>query len=253
MPYTPIVAGAAAIVAPSGSAAPLTNQGETLASLTSELEAMLAGRTDVTPDRFALWINFGYIDLAASLELDELKASISFPSVVGQPFYKMGTELMATRSAAVVDPVTYGDLGGRPLEKTDLATYRRNRDLTDEPREYFRERNIIVLWPTPVAGRTIGLDFWLRPDKLVNEDDSPILGWEWHEAILLNARKKAFSALLEFDKAMAAENDFINLVRRKSDRAEQEDSDKTVGSSVPRSSRQVLRRHTRLRDDDGLR
>lgn len=253
MPYTPIVAATATVVPPSGSAAPLVNEGETLSTLTDELQAMLGGRADVTPERMAVWINFGYIDLAASLELDELKASMSFNLVAAQPFYKLSSEVMATRSAAVVDAVTYGDLGGRPLKKTDLPTYRRNSDLTDEPREYFRERNILVIWPTPRAVRTLGLDFWIRPDKLVNEDDSPLLGWEWHEAILLNARKKAFAALLEFDKAMAAENDFINLVRRKSDRAETEDSDKTVGSSVPRSNRQLIRRHSGLRDNDGLR
>jgi hypothetical protein len=247
MPYTPIVAATATVVPPSGSAVPLVNTGETLSTLTDELQAMLGGRADVTPERMALWLNFGYIDLAASLELDELKASMSFNLVANQPFYKLDMEVMATRSASVVDPVTYGDLGGRPLKKTDLPTYRRNSDLVEEPREYFRERNILVIWPT------LGLDFWIRPDKLVNEDDSPLLGWEWHEAILLNARKKAFAALLEFDKAMAAENDFINLVRRKSDRAETEDSDKTIGSSVPRSNRQLIRRHSRLRDDDGLR
>jgi hypothetical protein len=254
MPYIPIVAATATVVPPSGSAAPLVDVGETLGTLSDELQAMLAGRTDVGPERLALWINFGYIDLAASLELDELKGSMSFPLVAGQPFYKTSPEVMATRGAAIVDTVTYGDVGGRPLEKTDLPTYRRNRNLLEEPREYFRERNIIVVWPTPVAVRTMGLDFWIRPDKMVGETDSPILGWEWHEAILLNARKKAFSALLEFDKAMAAENDFVNLVRRKSDRAEQEDSGKTVLSSVPRTRNQVLRRNARNRDDDdGLR
>lgn len=249
MPYTAITRAGSAVVATSGAGAPLTNLGETLSTLRDELQAMLGGRTDVSPTRLDRFINFGYIDLASSLDIDDLKASMSFNLIVGQPFYNLPNEVMATRHAAVIDAVTYGQLGGRPMRKTDLDTYRRNSDLADEPREYFRERQILVLWPTPAAVRLLSLDFWIRPDKLVGEDDSPLLGWEWHEAILLNARKKAFAALLEFDKAMAAENDFVQLVRRKADRAETEDNSKTVGSSVPRSGRNLIR-SGRLRDRD---
>lgn len=241
MPYTVLSESAAAVIPSAGVGDPLTSAGETLLSLRTELLLLLGSRNDVSPERAGLWINFSYIDLASSLDLDDLKGSLGFDLVAGQELYLLPDEVMATRDAAVIDTVTYGELGGRPLTKTDLSAYRLHSVLSDEPREYFRERNLLVLWPTPKNIRTVALDFWIRPARLVDDTDSPILPYEWHEAILLNARKKGFAALLEFDKALAAENDFISLVRRKTDRDEREDKGRVVLSSVPRRRGQLTR------------
>lgn len=241
MPYKVLSETGATVIPATTLGNPLVSVGETLQSLRTELDRMLTGRDDVDTTRLNLWINWAYVDLASSLDIDDLKGSMGFNTVVGADLYKLPYEVMATRMAAVVDTVTYGSLGGIPLRKTDLNAWRMRSDQSDEPREYFRERNLLVLWPTPKAVRSIGLDFWIRPVKMVNDTDSPILPLEWHEAILLNARKKAFSALQEFEKAMVAENDFINLVRRKEDRDEREDDGRIVTSSVPRRKIDLLR------------
>lgn len=220
---------------------PLTSVGMTLLDLRSELRKMLGNRQDVDDPRLTLFVNEGYIDLAASLQLDDLTSGYGFQTVVGQALYGMPPAARATLGASVVDSVTYPEFGGLALNKTDLNEYRTLRDASDEPTRYFRQAGLMVLWPTPSAIRTVAVDFRIRPQALVADTDSPILAYEWHMAILLNARRWAFSALLEFDKAMAAENDIVTLIRKRSDTKAEEDENKVILSSVPRS-RRMLRR-----------
>ncbi len=244
MPYTALTEASATLITPGNLGTPLTSIGETLASLRAELILQLGNRADVTLERAALWINFAYRGLCASLELDDLKGSLTFELVTGQPLYKLPPEVFATRNLAVVDNVTYGDLGGRVLTKTDLTNYRMRPMLSEEPKEYFRERNLLVLWPTPSNVRTVSMDYWIRPDDLVNDTDSPILPVEWHETILMNARKKGYSALQDFEKSIVANNDLVDDVRGKEGRDEREDSNRVVLSSVPRRKGQLIRRST---------
>lgn len=247
MPYNVLTETGATVIAASTLGAPLNNIGETLLTFRNELIAMVGNRTDVTPDRVDRWTNYGYVDLASSLDLDDLKGSLGFNLVVDSYRYLLPAEVMATRgknALSVIDTVTYSDLGGLPLRKVDLDAYRMRSELKEEPKEFFRERNLLVVWPTPKAIRAMALDFWIRPTKMTLDNHSPILPYEWHEAILLNARKKAFTALLEFDKALAAENDLVSLVRRKQDRDELEDSGRIVLSSVPRHRGQLQRRRS---------
>jgi hypothetical protein len=230
--------------------APLTSEGVTLAEMRGQLNLMLGGRSDITNTTLDYWINAAYTDIASSLEIDELKASLAINLVVGKALYLLPKVVRAIRQVSVIDAVTYGDLGGRKLEKSDLAKYRRSSNRSDEPTEYFREKDLLVLWPTPVAVRVLSLDIWIRPDKMVNDEDSPILPFEWHEVILKNARSKAHSDLREFSRAAMAENDFVNLVRRKDSPDELEEDDKIIGSSVPRERRNLYRRNAHISRDD---
>lgn len=255
MPYVAIEESAATLITLGNLGAPFTSIGETLASLRQELILQLGSRTDVTPERARLWINYAYRALCASLEIDDLKASVSFSLTAGQPFYLLPRSVFSIRGIAVVDTQTYGDLGGKLLKKIDLDLYRMRSNLTEEPREYFRERNVLVFWPTPKNTRTVSLDFWIKPDDLVNDTDSPILPIEWHETILASARKKGYSALQDFEKADVAQNDFVDNVRTKEDREEREDEGRVILSSVPRRRGQLSRYPSRahlLGDDDDL-
>jgi hypothetical protein len=254
MPYIVLDSAVAAAAPVVTKGAPLVSVGETLASLRSELKKMLAGRTDVDLPRLNLWINFAYQDLASSLEIDDLKSAYGFPTVAGQPLYQVPAVVGSTRSAALIDPVNSPIYGGRPLMKTDVDNYYREENRSDYPQKYFREAGLIVLYPTPDQAYTVALNFWIRPANLVNETDSPILAYEWHEAILLMARAKAFSALLEFEAAQAAQNDYVNLIRRKVDRTQREDEGRIITSSVPRRRSQLTRnrRQSGMEPGDGL-
>jgi hypothetical protein len=213
----------------------------------------LGARPDVTNGILETWINDAYLDTCTSLEIDELKASLALNLVAGQPLYLLPPIVRAIREVAVIDAATYGSLGGRKLVQSDLARYRRNGTVSDEPREYFRENRMLVLWPTPKVSRTLSVDIWIRPQPLVGDNDSPIIPPEWHETIGLNARSKAHLDLREYERAAVAENAYVNNVRRKDDPESLEESDRVIGSSVPRSGRSIYRRPTRRNDPDALR
>lgn len=228
---------------------PLVSTGETLLSLRTELSLRLAGRPDVTTDRLNQWVNFAYIDVCSSLELEELESGFSFNTVIGQPFYKVPISVGSTLLAAIVDAVNYPIEGGLPLIKIDRDRYRREPLLADEPKAFFRQSGMIVLYPTPTAVRTVAVDFKIRPVKLTSDDHSPILPYEWHEAVLLLAKAKGHAALLEPDLAAVAENDWVNFTRRKVDTRAAEDTGKLASMSPVRSNRQ-LRRYGNVRITD---
>lgn len=239
MPYLVIDPAAAEPAPVLTVGAPHTSDGETLATMRSELFYQLGGRDDLTDDRLDKLINWAYLDLWTSLKLDESQSSYGFNTVPGQALYALPYQVRSTLGAAIVDQTSA--YGGVPLEKIDLTAYRRLEVASGPPRQFFRSDRVLVLYPTPDQIYPAIVDFRLRPAPLVADTDSPVLGHEWHETILLNARKKGFSALQEFDKAMPANNDFIDHVRRREDPSADEDTDRVVGSSVPRSARMLNR------------
>lgn len=252
MPYLAIDPNTAVVVPAGTLGEPLTDTGLTLAEMRGQLNLMLGARPDITNPTLDYWINAAYVDIASSLEIDELKGMLSFDLVSGNPFYRLPSVVRAIRMVSVVDTVSYGDLGGRKLTLSDLNAYRRASARSAEPAEYFREKDVLVLYPTPLNARTLVIDVWVRPADLTLDTDSPILPREWHEVILKNARSKAHSDLREFEQAAVAENDFVNLVRRKDSPDSLEESDKIIGSTVPRSRRQIFRRGSFFGDRDGL-
>lgn len=246
MPYIVLDDSAATAIPATSLGAPLTNSGETLLSMDTELDAMMGIRADITPTRRRLWINAAYIDFCSSIELEDLAGGLGFNLVVNQPIYKLPPEVGAIRGkfgVSAIDTATYGQVGGRPLEKKDLDYYRQHGDLVDEPKEFFKQRQLLVIWPTPANVRAMSVDFWITPQKLVNDTDSPFIPVEWHEAILLLARHKGFARVQNYDKAQQAENDFISFVRRRIARDEREDSGRLITSSVPRQRVQIWRRY----------
>jgi hypothetical protein len=253
MPYTLLDPATAEIVDGGSLGAPLTDEGMTLADLRGALNLALGNRTDVGNPQLDRWINYSYLDMASSLEVDDLKGGLPLNTVVGQALYLLPKSIAAIRKISVIDPVTYGELNGRELTPTDLNAYRRSPARTDEPTEFFRDNRLLVLYPTPATVRVLSLDVWIRPSKLVADSDSPILSEEWHEVLVKNATAKAYEDLREFGDAAPAINSFIGLVRRKEDREATEDDSRVVGSSVPRSRKDLYRRHRRQDDIDGLR
>lgn len=240
MPYNALdPTTATAIVAPT-LLAPYTNQGETLASMREELLLQLGGQGDIPPARLNKWINWAYLDLWTSLKLDEGRVGLSFDTIGGQGLYLLPYQFMSSLAVAVEDDKSI--YGGRPLEQTDLRSYRMYEDKDGNPTHFFRYGNILVLYPTPKGAQTIFLEFRGRPLKLVNDTDSPRIPDEWHESIILNARKKGFSGLMEFDKALPAENEYINSIRRRQDTEGNEDENQIIRSAVPRNGQMLVRK-----------
>jgi hypothetical protein len=248
MPYNLLSAAGAGTIDTGSVGMPVISPTNNLADMTNELHQMLARRNDVGQERLVRWINWGYINLARSVKMPELLGTALITTVVDQYQYVGSPVIASTRGASIVS--TSWD-GGRPLDKTDLIGYRSRPERSGLPDSYFRYNDIIVLHPTPDAEYEVFVDFRVRPLPLSADDHAPILGIEWIEAIVMNARRKAFGALLEFDKAALANNDYVDVVRGLRDTAIDEDEGRIVRSSVPKTRRQ-LRRKMRGRDYDAL-
>lgn len=248
MPYNSLdpAGAAAAPVITVGN--PLAAVGETLLSLKTELLLRLGSRSDIGAGRPEMWINFAYFDIVTSLEIDDMKGSYSFNTVAGTYLYKLPDAVFYTDAVSSTDETTYPDAGGLQYELIDLDRYRRlpattvgTQINTAQPLSYFRYAKMLVLYPTPSLVSPVAVDFLIRPGKLVADGDSPILAYEWHEAILLLARAKAHSALLEYDLAEIAHNEYINFVRRKLDKGAQEQKGTNAQVTPVRSRRQLNR------------
>lgn len=240
MPYL-VLDPAAAEAAPSTTLGePLTGTaGETLGSMRTELAAQFAGRTDVPEARLNKWINYAYADFASSVDIEAFEGSLAFTLVPGQPLYLLPPVVSYIRMVSVIDTVNYGERGGRPLEKWDKPKYRRSRDFTSEPYAFFREGQLLVVYPTPVVERVIVADFKLQPIWLADDAEQPIGGQEWHEGLITFARSKGFRALLQWDKAAVEKNEWTDFVRRKLDKRSGEDEGRIVTSSYPRNRREL--------------
>jgi len=245
MPFTILdpTAAAAAPVTTQGS--PLTSQGYTLDAFHKELQLLLQDRDDVDTPQLTSWINQSYTDVCTSIDLDELKGSIAITLVAGQALYRLPYVVSHVLGAAIVLPTTVNVNGGYPLDKGDLSSYRALMEESGDPEFFFRHGDMLVFWPTPDAARTVAVDFRLRPVWMTDLTHSPLLGLEWHEVILLGARYRGFSANLEWDKAVPAEQEYLRLLRRRTNREATEHEGRVVLSSVPRRLEDVRRRVVR--------
>ena len=147
------------------------------------------------------------------LTIKELFGSVALSLVADQPFYALPVQVAWIKRLGVSDATTYPVDEGRELEMIDEAQYRTLPVLTDEPTSYFRHRRMVVIWPTPLNARTAPLDFRVRPDDMTADTHSPLLPIEFHIPILLKARQRAWSALLNFKDAAVAQNDFVSEIR----------------------------------------
>lgn len=250
MPYTVLDPSTAAAAPVLTLGAPKTNYGKTLLALRTRLQRQLSNRDDLDATVFDELINDAYIDICSSLKLPELLGSYTFNTLVGQPLYMLPDSVEYIRHVSIVDSTLYAMYGGRPLEKIDLDAYRKEPVLQAEPMDFFRENEMLVLYPTPNSIKTISVDIKIEPQPLVADTDSPILPVAFHEVILKAARAKAYEETSEFDLAALADNAWIGLLRRKEDPLAEEETGRLVRSSVPRRSSDLFRARPLRRDTE---
>lgn len=212
---------------------PLSNTGRTLEAMRNTLDKRIGVRSDVDSDTIDNWLNEAYYDLCTAIKFPELRGSFSVSVVADQPLYNLPSHLVAVQMAALQLPSTVTADEGWPLDKRDLAYYRRLTVDTGEPRLYVLEGKVMVLYPTPRTARTLVVDGRFRPIKMTSASHSPVIPLEWHEGIELLARMKAHQYLEEWDKATMAENDFTGFVRRREEPEAADDEGKLILSSAP--------------------
>jgi hypothetical protein len=253
MPYISLDPGLAQPAPATDIGAPLTNEGETLASLRTELTKEII--RDIDPIRVNSWINTAYIHLAMMITTSEMNASLSLPTIVDQPLYLLPRSVAWIRQIPLDDPTLYPN-GGKNMTMTDLAGYRQLPDypstMTYAPRVWMRQGRLLAIWPKPATSAFISIDFRIRPDPLTLETHSPILPVEFHEPLLLRARYTAFRSLKMFNEAGIAQNDFVASLREIINTDAQELNGKPSAFFPAYELRASYRRNSsrRLRDHD---
>ena len=220
-------------------AAPKTNQGWNLERFKSELDMRLGIRTDVVETDLAQWINDAYVDLATSIDIPELRASYAFDLEADKYLYLLPSSVRASIGMEVVDTAGYPIAGGYPLQKFSLDWFRAQKLLSGDVQGYFIHNRMIVLYPTPSAVRTVGIEVLIRPDPMTDNEHSPIIPYEWHRGILYRAAEYGFSSLNQAMKADVAHNEYVNYVRMRENVYAAEDTGRIPIGSVPRSRRRL--------------
>lgn len=226
MPYEPISWDSAAAEPGTNVGVPNTDIGQTLADFREAVLLALGNRTDITENgtdytTVDKWINQGYRHVAGVIDIKELWGSVTFDLEADQPFYRVPESLIWIKKASLIDDTNYFDWGGRELDQIDLDTYRMLAE-SDEiqidganlpPTMYFRQGRVLVVYPTPADAYSLTVDFRVRPDKLVDTTDSPILPEEFHEVIELAAIWRARRGVRQYAEAKEAQNDMLAVLR----------------------------------------
>lgn len=217
---------------------PVHNKGKTLAGMQNRLRIELGNRTDLTPALLAEWINDSYRDLAASLELPELKRSLSFLTTAGEEGYVLPANVGVISAVSWQD--AEGDEGAK-LDKIDEDAYRKLPFESGVPKKFIHAQGALALWPVPDEVLTVVVDFRVKVVNLTEDTHSPIIDEEFHEAIYLGAKARGFDALKDFTSAQVMENRQIGSIRKKLDKRAQEDEGKTGQLRVVRRQQDLGR------------
>ena len=229
MPYLNLDQALAAAAPVITAGAPLVSTDKTLLDLRRELKLSLGNRGDY--DEIldgSRWINDAYLLITSGIKFEETKFGFVFPTVANQPFYLMPAAIQYATQISLADTADYPVHGGTPLERITDQIYRQLPD-TDRlgiPRAFFRFGRMLVIWPTPLAVYQLAVEGRVRPLKLVNDTDSPILPPEWHRALMVKAKSFAKEDLEEDDGAEKSQNSYVRMVREMgSPEAEEQNAD----------------------------
>jgi hypothetical protein len=233
--------------------------GKSLGGMRTTLVLELGNRTDLAAAGGLLdeKINDAYLDMYTSLDLPESVRSYSLTLVPGQALYLLPSTVDTVRAVSATDP-TDGTVGGA-IQKIDIFTYRKLPVRDDDPESWFREQNMLVFWPTPVAADIVSVDVRIKPAKLSSDTHYPILEDKWHEALLKGAKYRAWEALQNDTKSLTVQNEMVRLVQRRNDRTSGDQDEQYPSVRPIRSRRELMAMRSRPRKlepgdcDDGVR
>ena len=223
---------------------PLTSKGKTLSSIRERLVFELGHRTDVAQERWNEWINDAYIDMCASMDIAELKDSINIDTVPSVEFLALPDGLFTIRGVSVQEGPSLSE--GYGLIKMDVDMYRKSYLRTGAPTHYVREKDLLVLYPTPTGVYLITVDITIQPMPLVNDTDSPILPLALHEPLFYLAKQKSAEGLGMMSDAQIAGSKAGSLINRKRNPEAVERQNMPAGFRPAFSEQDLIRRERRF-------
>ena len=168
----------------------------TLRRFRDELNLSLGGNRQGSNERLDSWINLGYFEAANVTEYEGLKMSATASTVAGQASYSLPDDLMTIISVA--------DLSNkRRIVNLGLRNYHlKDREVEGPPRFYSRRKRVVYLWPTPDAVYDWEMYYLEEICPLEEVDDVTVLPQSFDALVLSLARKHAFQAIGDEQKAI---------------------------------------------------
>ena len=125
----------------------------------------------------------------------------------------------------------YNETSGYGLKLKDVRWYDRKRSTTEgRPYYYVIYAKQILLNSTPDAVYNLALRYRkkLVLPVLINPEDIPVVGEEWHEGIVLGATYRGARSL-NFPNAETWLNDWRNFIAGHSEQTTEEEEDADIG------------------------
>lgn len=236
-------ANTTAIVSPS-EAGPAASGWRTFLQLQTEVARRMGGRADLDTDALKLHINEAYVELCSLVDFLFLHASMSWTAETDEPLYALPSCVREVVSLQTIGDSEVDNEG--PLDKVDMEEYRRmaqdSTDYADKPSAYtISPDNTLALWRRPDEAYVFSMEVKLRPERLVNDNDYPVLPDEWIEPLTLLCVSKTADGLNEIELASQRYNQVIGMLRSKrNEHAERKEGTKG-GVWIPRSADELRR------------
>jgi len=240
MPFQGFNPSSAIAIASSSQSGPIATGWLSFLQLRTELSYRLGGRADLDAARLGHWVNEAYVDMTNAFDLAVLRTTLTHTLTAGVVLYSLPANVRMAVLMSYQDPLD--QLIGCKVDKIEEDEYRRL------PIEAFRgppevwspfHPNLLVVYPSPDEAYPVALDVKLRPSRLVADVDFPVLTEEYIEGLLLLARAKAFSALLEFSLAGQSTNEYVAFMRSRRNEVAEQDEGK-IGRIIPVRSQSEL-------------
>lgn len=236
--------------------APLTEVGETLSTLRLALFNECGKRTNLPNEEGGTLddaINWAHRQMVGALKIKECYASFAIQLVLAQPFYALPIQCASIRTVTLID--TSFPSGGRKLIPVDSSQYAMLPDRENDPTNYFRYgrggQSMLVVYGDPIDDQVLSIDCRIRPDDFGSDTDSPIIPVEFHEALKLLAKHKAFRSVNDRQKSAEAMNDYKETLGDLLSTDADEDGELPSGVQFVKDPRDLSRiRTTSTRWDD---
>lgn len=168
----------------------------TLENFRADLQSAL-GDKGINNPRLDNWIHFANLDLAGSVNFEDLTVRTTLPTVIAQPYVAVPDNVLIV---VLVRDITNDNLLGW-LPKAEY--YRRSQSTTGPPDNWTRDKDELLLHPVPDAIVDLLVITKGTPTKMAAPGDTTIYPDIWDPAILLLAAHHGLLALGEDQRSAA--------------------------------------------------
>ena len=203
--------------------------GYDLSEIRAEVKRRIGNVTqvDVDDDRYDLWINLAYLDMAGTYAFPQLKQLSEATLQTNDRLVSLPSDLFAiysVRDATNNKKVTKAsDIVFDNLDLTSTGAYLEH---------YQRVGNMLELYPKLSANCDVLIRYCRNFTLLTDDDHEPAFNINYHEGLMMLATAKGLRALFEYKKAMAEKNEYVAFMRSRMYEDEIEDTDNDYAIEV---------------------